>query len=182
MSSYNTRYSNIKHSFRIPLGEGRSSACFDYHFYNADNSVRPILPICRVTDTDAGAYGDVRVAITVVVYCDELSRREKAKDIIEVSENKDGKIVAVYDLEDVLTTPLGEVSSFYYKSFASDLDTAQRILLQNFNTPTETVFFQEPRFFSGLRHSQKEESIEYEPGSGRPLSSRTDVGDKLDNK
>ncbi|KAJ8958934.1 hypothetical protein NQ318_019704 [Aromia moschata] len=24
------------------------------------------------------------------------------------------------------------------------LDTAQRILLQNFNTPTETVFFQEP--------------------------------------
>ncbi|KAJ8957714.1 hypothetical protein NQ318_017611 [Aromia moschata] len=28
--------------------------------------------------------------------------------------------------------------------FASDLDTVQRILLQNFNTPTETVFFQEP--------------------------------------
>ncbi|KAJ8955032.1 hypothetical protein NQ318_000464 [Aromia moschata] len=41
---------------------------------------------------------------------------------------------------------------------ASDLDTAQRILLQNFNTPTETVFFQEPRFFGGLRYSQKEES------------------------
>ncbi|KAJ8934140.1 hypothetical protein NQ318_010361 [Aromia moschata] len=37
-------------------------------------------------------------------------------------------------------------------AFASDLDTAQRILLQNFNTPTETVFSQEPR------HSQKEES------------------------
>ncbi|KAJ8953247.1 hypothetical protein NQ318_015828, partial [Aromia moschata] len=40
--------------------------------------------------------------------------------------------------------------------FASDLDTAQRILLQNFNTPVETVFFQEPRFFGDLRHSQKE--------------------------
>ncbi|KAJ8949000.1 hypothetical protein NQ318_023024, partial [Aromia moschata] len=42
--------------------------------------------------------------------------------------------------------------------FTSDLDTAQRILLQNFITLTETVFFQEPRFFGGLRHSQKEES------------------------
>ncbi|KAJ8939237.1 hypothetical protein NQ318_015195, partial [Aromia moschata] len=42
--------------------------------------------------------------------------------------------------------------------FASDLNTAQRILLQNFNAPTETVFFQEPRFFDGLRHYQKEES------------------------
>ncbi|KAJ8959023.1 hypothetical protein NQ318_022277, partial [Aromia moschata] len=50
--------------------------------------------------------------------------------------------------------------------FASDLDIAQQILLQNFNTPTETVFFQEPRFFGGLRHSQKEESQE--------SSSRTD--------
>ncbi|KAJ8961128.1 hypothetical protein NQ318_008806 [Aromia moschata] len=38
-----------------------------------------------------------------------------------------------------------------------NLDTAQRILLQNFNTSTEPVFFQEPRFFGGLRHSQKEE-------------------------
>ncbi|KAJ8946694.1 hypothetical protein NQ318_006951 [Aromia moschata] len=43
-------------------------------------------------------------------------------------------------------------------SFASDLDTAKQILLQNFNQPTETVFFQEPMFFGGLRHSQKEES------------------------
>ncbi|KAJ8951975.1 hypothetical protein NQ318_010719, partial [Aromia moschata] len=41
--------------------------------------------------------------------------------------------------------------------FASDLDTAQRIRLQSFNTPTETVFFQEPRFFGGLRHSKTEE-------------------------
>ncbi|KAJ8944450.1 hypothetical protein NQ318_002147 [Aromia moschata] len=30
--------------------------------------------------------------------------------------------------------------------FASDLNTVQWILLQNFNTPTETMFFQEPRF------------------------------------
>ncbi|KAJ8956309.1 hypothetical protein NQ318_015045 [Aromia moschata] len=44
---------------------------------------------------------------------------------------------------------------FVIRGFASDLDIAQRILLQNFNMPTETVFFQEP---SGLRHSQKEES------------------------
>ncbi|KAJ8961465.1 hypothetical protein NQ318_014713 [Aromia moschata] len=46
----------------------------------------------------------------------------------------------------------------FVAGFASDLNAAQRILLQNFNTLTETVFFQEPRFFGGLRHSQKEES------------------------
>ncbi|KAJ8933508.1 hypothetical protein NQ318_002561 [Aromia moschata] len=49
-------------------------------------------------------------------------------------------------------------NSIIQLTFASDLDTAQRILLQNFNTPTETVFFQEFSFFGGLRHSQKEES------------------------
>ncbi|KAJ8943422.1 hypothetical protein NQ318_020673 [Aromia moschata] len=43
--------------------------------------------------------------------------------------------------------------------FASDLDTMPQILLHiYFNTLTETVFFQEPRFFDCLRHSQKEES------------------------
>ncbi|KAJ8948629.1 hypothetical protein NQ318_022695 [Aromia moschata] len=51
-----------------------------------------------------------------------------------------------------------ECSCWRGLGFASDLDTAQRILLQNFNTPTETVFFQNPRFFGGLRHSQKEEN------------------------
>ncbi|KAJ8954852.1 hypothetical protein NQ318_023416 [Aromia moschata] len=44
------------------------------------------------------------------------------------------------------------------RGFASDLDTAQRMLLQNFNKPTETVVFQEPRFFGGLNHSQKDKS------------------------
>ncbi|KAJ8936283.1 hypothetical protein NQ318_004738 [Aromia moschata] len=60
--------------------------------------------------------------------------------------------------------------------FASDLDTAQRILLQNFNTPTETVFFQEPRFFSGwLRHSQKEKNrLQMNHAAEGPLSSITD--------
>ncbi|KAJ8960817.1 hypothetical protein NQ318_020113 [Aromia moschata] len=52
------------------------------------------------------------------------------------------------------------------------LDTAQRILLQNINTPTETVFFQEPGFFGSLRQTQKEESrLIDEPRSGRSSSS-----------
>ncbi|KAJ8946219.1 hypothetical protein NQ318_013030 [Aromia moschata] len=47
------------------------------------------------------------------------------------------------------------LSNGVLSGFASDLDTAQQILLQNFNTPTETVIFQDPRVF---RHSQKEET------------------------
>lgn len=41
---------------------------------------------------------------------------------------------------------------------ASDLVTVQWKLLENFCRSTETVFCQEPRFFGGLRHFQKEES------------------------
>ncbi|KAJ8960488.1 hypothetical protein NQ318_013772 [Aromia moschata] len=44
-----------------------------------------------------------------------------------------------------------------------NLDTEQRIFLQYFNTPTETVFFQEPRFFDGLRKAfifKNDENIE----------------------
>ncbi|KAJ8958485.1 hypothetical protein NQ318_002278 [Aromia moschata] len=59
--------------------------------------------------------------------------------------------------------------------FASDWGTAQRILLQNFNTPMETLLFQEPWFFGGLRHSQREEGrLKIKPCSGTPSSSRTD--------
>ena len=54
--------------------------------------------------------------------------------------------------------------------FASDLSTVQQKLFLNFSRPTEIVFCQEPRFFGGLRHFQKED----EPRSGRPSSSRTD--------
>ncbi|KAJ8944847.1 hypothetical protein NQ318_012994 [Aromia moschata] len=53
--------------------------------------------------------------------------------------------------------------------FASDLDTAQRILLQNFNMLTETVFFQETSFFGDLRHSQKEEN-RFKSGSKKPFA------------
>jgi len=42
--------------------------------------------------------------------------------------------------------------------FASDLDTVQRKLSQNFDRPTETVFCQGPRFFDGLKHFQTEKS------------------------
>lgn len=45
----------------------------------------------------------------------DMSRIEKAKDILEATENVN-KMVAIYDLQAVLPTPCGEVSSFYYKS------------------------------------------------------------------
>lgn len=45
----------------------------------------------------------------------EMSREEKEKDIKEATVNEK-KVVAVYDLEAVLPTPCGEISSFYYKS------------------------------------------------------------------
>ncbi|GFX10696.1 putative transposase [Trichonephila clavipes] len=50
------------------------------------------------------------------------------------------------------------MSNGVLSSFASDLNTTQRKLLQNFSKPTETVFGQGPRFFGGLRPFQKEES------------------------
>lgn len=45
----------------------------------------------------------------------EMSRIEKSKDV-RIAEHDQTCIVAVYDLEAVLPTPCGEVSSFYYKS------------------------------------------------------------------
>ena len=45
----------------------------------------------------------------------ELSREEKQKDVQE-AKSEANKIVAVYDLQAVLPTPCGEISSFYYKS------------------------------------------------------------------
>ncbi|VEN35333.1 unnamed protein product [Callosobruchus maculatus] len=45
----------------------------------------------------------------------DLSREENAKDV-EDAKTKENKIVAVYDLQAVLPSPSGDVSSFYYKS------------------------------------------------------------------
>ena len=50
------------------------------------------------------------------------------------------------------------ISSNGVLSGASDLGTVQRELLLNFSRPTEIVFCQEPWFFGGLRHFQKEEN------------------------
>ncbi|KAJ8964794.1 hypothetical protein NQ314_004601 [Rhamnusium bicolor] len=44
-----------------------------------------------------------------------LSREQKEKDAEDAKTEKN-KIVTVYDLQAVLPTPPGEVSSFYYKS------------------------------------------------------------------
>ncbi|CAG9812850.1 unnamed protein product [Phaedon cochleariae] len=46
----------------------------------------------------------------------ELSREEKARDVKTATENEKTRVVAVYDLQAVLATPSGDVSSFYYKS------------------------------------------------------------------
>ncbi|KAJ8956707.1 hypothetical protein NQ318_014062 [Aromia moschata] len=43
----------------------------------------------------------------------------------------------------------------YQVLLQSVLDTVQRILLQNLNMPTDTVFFHEPRFFGGLKRDVK---------------------------
>ncbi|KAJ8942839.1 hypothetical protein NQ318_022854 [Aromia moschata] len=59
--------------------------------------------------------------------------------------------------------------------FASDLDTAQRILLQNFNMPTEAVFFSRAKVFRWFKaFSEGRESNEDGPRSGKLSSSKTD--------
>ncbi|GFV54952.1 uncharacterized protein TNCV_3144911 [Trichonephila clavipes] len=55
-----------------------------------------------------------------------------------------------------------------------DLDTTRRKHLQNFTKPTETVFYQGPRFFWWFKaFSEGRESIEDEPRSERPSVSKT---------
>ncbi|KAJ8939425.1 hypothetical protein NQ318_021929, partial [Aromia moschata] len=75
---------------------------------------------------------------------------------------------------DLATLRRHDLEELVLSGFASDLDTVQWIFLQNINTPRDTVFSRAQVFRWFKDFSEGRESIEDQPRSGRPLSSRTD--------
>ncbi|KAJ8959351.1 hypothetical protein NQ318_022037 [Aromia moschata] len=126
----------------------------DGHQPPVPTTIRPgPHPAGRATATWNTGYRYAAAWKTVVAPAPAALAGPRTPGIRDIDTRPPGRRSRVLKMSDMKILSNGMLSGF-----VSDLDTAQRILLQNFSTPMETVFFQEPRYFGGLRLFQKEES------------------------
>ncbi|XP_022818610.1 uncharacterized protein LOC111351076 isoform X1 [Spodoptera litura] len=110
---------------RIRELENKEAATYDSYFrtFNTEFNISFFTPKkdqCDVCEQYKNAVGEDKEKLesNYTEHCRQklLSRMEKKTDI-ELSRNRDSnEIVAIYDLQAVMPVPVGESSSFYYKS------------------------------------------------------------------
>lgn len=110
---------------RLRESENKEAATYDSNFriFNTEFNISFFVPKkdqCDVCEQYKNAVGEEKEKLEAdyTEHCRQkvLSRMEKKTDI-EICKNTDtNEIVAIYDLQAVMPVPVGESSSFYYKS------------------------------------------------------------------